>query len=51
MIYGRLCVNIWAYAGIIESKYFTLIKMKLPNDLENYLGKVKVISLKIDWKI
>ena len=51
MIYGRLCVNISAYAGIIKSKYLTLIKMKLTNDLEHHLGKVKVISLKIDWKI
>ena len=51
MVYGRLCVNIWAYAGIIESKYLTLIKMKLTNDIEHHLEKVKVISSKIDWKI
>ena len=44
MIYGRLCVNIRTYADIIESKYLTLIKMKLTNDLEHHFGKVKVIS-------
>ena len=50
LIYERLSANIWAYAGIIENKYLTLIKMKLKNDLEYHFGKVKVISSKLTEK-
>ena len=50
MIYGRLIENIWAYDGIIERKYLTLIKMKLTTDPEHHFGKVKVISSKLTEK-
>ena len=50
MIYGRLCVNIRAYVGIIERKYLRLITMKLTNDLGHHLGKVKAISSKLTEK-
>ena len=38
------------YVGIIERKYLRLITMKLTNDLEHHLGKVKVISSKLTEK-
>ena len=47
MNYGRLWVNMRAFAGIIERKYLTLIKFWLTNDLEHHFGKVKVISSKL----